>query len=43
MPRVDTENGGRLTIVVVESSVGVAALIARPSLSVIASTTRQAA
>jgi hypothetical protein len=43
MRRVDTEKGTRLTIVVVESLVGVAALIARLSLSAIASPTRQAA
>jgi hypothetical protein len=44
MRRVDTENGRRLTIVVAESLVGVAALIARSSfLSAIASPTGQAA
>ena len=42
MRRVDTEHGRRLSIVVMESLAGVAALIARPSLSAIAIPTRQA-
>jgi hypothetical protein len=43
MRRLDTENGRRLTAVVVESLIGVAALIAGLSTTAIASPTRRVA